>query len=149
MGNLEKRIETDLMSAMKEKDSVKVSALRSVKTAIQNEKTKGSFHELTDADVVKVIKKEMKQREEAEEIYRNANREELANKEQDERLMLEVYVPPMLSEKELSDIVKHLIVELNASSMKDMGKIMGELNKRYPNSFDGKIASTIVKNSLS
>lgn len=149
MGNLEKRIETDLMSAMKEKDSIKVSALRSVKTAIQNEKTKGSFHELTDADVVKVIKKEMKQREEAEEIYRNANREELANKEQDERLVLEVYVPPMLSEKELSDIVKHLIVEFNASSMKDMGKIMGELNKRYPNGFDGKTASTIVKNSLS
>ena len=149
MGNLEKRIETDLMSAMKEKDSVKVSALRSVKTAIQNEKTKGSFHELTDADVVKVIKKEMKQREEAEEIYRTANREELANKEQDERLVLEVYVPPMLSEKELSVIVKHLIVELNASSMKDMGKIMGELNKRYLNGFDGKTASTIVKNSLS
>lgn len=149
MGNLEKRIETDLMSAMKEKDSVKVSALRSVKTAIQNEKTKGSFHELTDADVVKVIKKEMKQREEAEEIYRNANREELANKEQDERLVLEVYVPPMLSENELSDIVEHLIVELNASSMKDMGKIMAELNKRYPNSFDGKIASTIVKKHLS
>lgn len=149
MGNLEKRIETDLMSAMKEKDSVKVSALRSVKTAIQNEKTKGSFHELTDADVVKIIKKEMKQREEAEEIYRNANREELANKEQDERLVLEVYVPPMLSENELSDIVEHLIVELNASSMKDMGKIMAELNKRYPNSFDGKIASTIVKKHLS
>ena len=149
MGNLEKRIETDLMSAMKEKDSIKVSALRSVKTAIQNEKTKGSFHELTDADVVKVIKKEMKQREEAEEIYRNANREELANKEQDERLVLEVYVPPMLSENELSDIVEHLIVELNASSMKDMGKIMAELNKRYPNSFDGKIASTIVKKHLS
>ena len=149
MGNLEKRIETDLMSAMKEKDSVKVSTLRSVKTAIQNEKTKGSFHELTDADVVKVIKKEMKQREEAEEIYRNANREELANKEQNERLVLEVYVPPMLSENELSDIVEHLIVELNASSMKDMGRIMGELNKRYPNGFDGKIASTIVKKHLS
>jgi len=149
MKNLEKRIETDLMSAMKEKDSVKVSALRSVKTAIQNEKTKGSFHELTDADVVKVIKKEMKQREEAEEIYRNANREELANKEQDERLVLEVYVPPMLSENELSDIVEHLIIELNASSMKDMGRIMSELNKRYPNSFDGKIASTIVKKHLS
>lgn len=68
MENLENKIVTDIMSAMKEKNEVKLSALRSVKTAIQNEKTNGSFHELTDADVTKIIQKQIKQRAEAEEI---------------------------------------------------------------------------------
>lgn len=149
MGNLEEKIVQDIMTAMKNKDEIKLSALRSVKTAIQNEKTNGSFHELTNTDVVKIIQKQIKQRTEAEEIYRNANREELANKEQDERLVLETYVPKMLSENELKTIVEHLVIELNATSIKDMGKIMGELNKRYPGCIDGKLASTLVRNKLS
>lgn len=146
---LEKKIQEDLFEAMKARDEVKVSALRSVKTAILNEKTNGSYHELTDADIVKIIQKQIKQRDEAETIYREANREELANKEQDERLVLETYVPKMLSEKELKTIVEHLVLELNATSMKDMGRVMGELNKRFAGSVDGKIASTLVKNKLS
>lgn len=149
MGNLENKIVQDIMTAMKNKDEIKLSALRAVKTAIQNEKTKGSFHELTDADVVKIIQKQIKQRDEAEQIYREANREELANKEQDERLVLETYVPKMLSESELKTIIVHLLIELNANSMKDMGKVMNELNKRYPGCVDGKIASTIIKQKLS
>ena len=108
MENLEKRIETDIMSAMKSKDEVRLSALRSVKTAIQNEKTNGKFHELTNTDIVKIIQKQIKQRSEAEDIYREAGREELANKEQDERLVLETYVPKMLTEKELETIEKEL-----------------------------------------
>ena len=148
MESLEKRIETDIMSAMKSKDEIRLSALRSVKTAIQNEKTNGKFHELTEGDVVKIIQKQIKQRAEAEEIYRQANREELANKEQDERLILETYVPKMLSEKELKTIVEHLVVELNATTMKDMGKVMGELNKRYTGCIDGKLASSLIRNML-
>ncbi len=146
---LEKKIQEDLFEAMKARDEIKVSALRSVKTAILNEKTKGSLHELTDADIVKIIQKQIKQREEAEEIYRSANREELANKEQDERLALESYVPKMLTENELKTIIDHLAIELNVSSMKDMGRMMAELNKRYAGSIDGRIASTLVKNKLS
>ena len=99
--------------------------------------------------MIKIIQKQIKQRDEAETIYREANREELANKEQDERLVLETYVPKMLSEKELKTIVEHLVLELNATSMKDMGRVMGELNKRFAGSVDGKIASILVKNKLS
>ena len=146
---LEKKIQEDLFEAMKARDEIKVSALRSVKTAILNEKTKGSLHELTDADIVKIIQKQIKQREEAEEIYRSADREELANKEQDERLALESYVPKMLTENELKTIIDYLAIELNVSSMKDMGRMMAELNKRYAGSIDGRIASTLVKNKLS
>ena len=80
---LEKKIQEDLFEAMKSHDETRVSALRAVKTAIQNEKTNGKFHELTEADIVKIVQKQIKQREEAENIYREAGREELANKEQD------------------------------------------------------------------
>ena len=149
MGKLEEKISKEINAAMKSKDETKLAALRAVKTAIQNEKTNGSYHELTDADVIKIIKKQIKQREESEEIYRNANREELANKEQDERLVLETYVPKMLSDQELKTIIEHLLVELNVTSMKDMGKIMSELNKRYIGCIDGKLASQIIKEKVS
>jgi hypothetical protein len=146
---LEERIQKDLMEAMKSHEENRVSALRAVKTAIQNEKTNGKFHELTEADIVKIIQKQIKQRDEAEGIYRDAGREELANKEQDERLVLETYVPKMLSETELKTIIEHLAIELNATSMKDMGKVMTELNKRFAGSVDGKTASTIIRGILS
>lgn len=145
---LEKKIQEDLFEAMKSHDETRVSALRAVKTAIQNEKTNGKFHELTEADIVKIVQKQIKQREEAENIYREAGREELANKEQNERLVLEIYVPKMLAESEVKKIVDQLVVELNATSMKDMGRVMAELNKRYTGSIDGKIASTLIKNKL-
>ena len=146
---LEEKIQKDLAAAMKARDEVRMAALRSVKTAIQNEKTNGKFHELTEADVVKIIQKQIKQRSEAEDIYRNADREELANKEQDERLILEEYVPKMLSKEELQTIAEHLVAELNATSMKDVGRVMAELNKRYAGSVDGKEASTIIRPLLS
>ena len=145
MVDLEKKIETDIMSAMKSKDEVKLSALRCVKTAIQNEKTNGKYHELTDSDIIKIIQKQIKQRSEAEEIYKQADREELANKEQNERIVLEAYVPKTLSEDEHVAIIENIVVELNATSMKDIGKIMGELNKRYTGMIDGRLASSIIK----
>lgn len=148
MGNLETKIQQDLMLAMKEKNENKLSALRSVKTAIQNEKTNGVFHELTDADVLKIIQKQVKQRTEAEEIYRQANRNELADKEMNERLILEDYLPKQLTNEQLVNVIKSIAEEVNATSIKDMGKVMGMLNKNYSGQFDGKTASTIVREFL-
>ena len=148
MENLENKIVKDIMSAMKEKNEVKLSALRSVKTAIQNEKTNGVFHELTDADVTKIIQKQIKQRSEAEEIYNQANRNELAEKEHNERLILEEYIPNPLTEDKLIVAIDTIISEIGATSIKDMGKVMCELNKRYTGCVDGKIASTIVRSKL-
>lgn len=149
MSDMEQRLQTDLMSAMKSHNEILVGALRSAKTAIQNEKTSGSYHELTDSDVVKIIQKQIKQRLESEEIYSQNNRPELAEKERNERLALEVYVPKMLAENELKSIIDGLIVEFNASSMKDMGKVFKTLNERYPNQIDSKIASPYIKAKLS
>ena len=149
METLENKIVKDIMTAMKEKNEVKLSALRSVKTAIQNEKTNGSFHELTNADVVKIIQKQIKQRNESEEIYRQANRNELADKEMNERIVLEEYVPKVMTYDEHVEVINKLISELGATSMKEIGKVMGELNKRYVGQVDGKLASTIIKEKLS
>ena len=149
MENLELTISIEIGNAMKEKNEVKLSALRAVKTAIQNEKTSGSYHELTDADVTKIIQKQIKQRIESEEIYRQANRNELADNEQKERLVLEEYIPKPLTDDELRSIVESLIVELNVTSMKDMGKVMKTMNEKYSGRFDGKAVSNVIKEKVS
>jgi len=149
MENLELTISKEIGNAMKEKNEVKLSALRAVKTAIQNEKTSGSYHELTDADVTKIIQKQIKQRIESEEIYRQANRNELADNEQKERLVLEEYIPKPLTDDELKSIVESLIVELNVTSMKDMGKVMKTMNEKYSGRFDGKAVSNVIKEKVS
>lgn len=149
MENLELTISKEIGNAMKEKNEVKLSALRAVKTAIQNEKTSGSYHELTDADVTKIIQKQIKQRIESEEIYRQANRNELADNEQKERLVLEEYIPKPLTDDELRTIVESLIVELNVTSMKDMGKVMKTMNEKYSGRFDGKAVSNVIKEKVS
>lgn len=148
MEKLEEKIVKDIMSAMKNKDEIRLSALRSTKTAIQNEKTNGTFHELTNADVTKIIQKQIKQRVESEDIYRAANRNELADKEMKERIILEEYIPKPLNDEELLNSINEIIATFNATTIKDMGKVMSELNKQYSGRIDGKKASTIIKEKL-
>lgn len=88
MTELEKRIQKDLVSAMKGRQENALAALRSIKTAIQNEKTNGAYHELTDADIVGLIQKLIKQRKESMDIYSQAGRDDLADKEQKEMFVL-------------------------------------------------------------
>lgn len=149
MEKLEEKINKEIGAAMKAKNETKLAALRAVKTAIQNEKTSGSYHELTDADVTKIIQKQIKQRIESEEIYKQANRNELADKEQAERIVLEEYIPKPLTNKEIISIVQNLITELNVTGMKDMGKVMKVMNEKYAGRFDGKIVSQIIKEKVS
>ena len=146
---LEERIQKDLVSAMKNHQENALAALRSIKTAIQNEKTNGTYHELTDADVVGIIQKLVKQRKESMDIYSQAGRNELAGKEQKEMLVLMEYVPKQLTEEEVEEKVKEIIAETGASSMKDMGKVMGLATQRMKGLAEGKTISQIVKNLLS
>lgn len=148
MCELETMIQNGIMSAMKAKDEISLSSLRAVKTAIQNEKTSGTFHELSDADVLKIIQKIVKQRVESENIYREAGRTELADAEAKEREVLERFLPKALSEDELKGVIDGLFVTLNVQSMKDMGKVMAELNKTYVGRFDGKVASGYIKSKF-
>lgn len=145
---LEERIQKDLVTAMKNHQENALAALRSIKTAIQNEKTNGTYHELTDADVVGIIQKLVKQRKESMDIYSQAGRNELADKEQKEMLVLMEYVPKQLTEEEVEEKVKEIIAETGASSMKDMGKVMGLATQRLKGLAEGKTISQIVKNLL-
>ena len=145
---LENKIQADFVSAMKNKQENTVAALRSVKAAIQNEKVNGVYHELTDADVLKLIEKLVKQRKESIEIYSQAGRDELADKEQQEMFVLMNYLPKMMTEDELKSAIDSVVIETGASSMKDMGNVMKLLRERYAGQYDGKTASEYIKEKL-
>ena len=145
---LENRIQNEITAAMKAKNEVRLNALRSIKAAILNEKSNGKHHELTDADVITLIQKLVKQRIEAEEIYRSVGRTELAEKELAERNVLEEFVPKQLTQEEVEVRVKEIIAETGASSIKEMGKVMGLATQRMKGIADGKTISTIVRSLL-
>ena len=133
---------------MKNRQENALAALRSIKTAIQNEKTNGTYHELTDADVVGLIQKLVKQRKESMDIYSQAGRDDLADKEQKEMFVLMEYVPKQLTEEEVEEKVKSIITETGASSIRDMGKVMGLATQRMKGLAEGKTISRIVKSLL-
>lgn len=149
MNTLEAKIQLDLMAAMKGHQENTVAALRSVKTLIMEVRTapKGK-KDLDDNDIVKLIQKLVKERQESMDIYSKAGRHDLADKEQQEMFVLKNYLPNMLDEDELKLAIDRLITDLNAKSMKDMGAIMKALSERYPNQYDGKVASTYIRNKL-
>ena len=151
---MEERIQKDIMSAMKEKDEVRLTALRAVKTAIMQTKTSPNFKgdrdgNLPDADVFKIMQKLAKEREESFNIYISAGRNDLADKEHKEMLIIKEYLPKPLTEEELNTIVKETIEEVGASTMKDMGKVMGMVSQKTNGRADGKVVSMIVKKLLS
>ena len=149
MNTLENRIQEDLVQAMKNHQEHTVSALRSVKTAIMEVKTApGSKKELEDGDIIKIIQKLVKQRKESMDIYSQAGRHELADNENQEMLVLMDYLPKTLTESEVEEIVAKTIADLDATSMKDMGKVMGFINKTYSGQVDGSMVSRIVKSKL-
>ena len=146
---LEAKIQLDLVAAMKGHQENTVAALRSVKTLIMEVRTapKGK-KDLDDNDIVKLIQKLVKERQESMDIYSKAGRHDLADKEQQEMFVLKNYLPNMLDDDELKLAIDRLITDLNAKSMKDMGAIMKALSERYPNQYDGKVASTYIRNKL-
>ena len=149
MNTLENTIQKDLVQAMKNHQEHTVSALRSVKTAIMEVKTApGGKKELEDGDIIKIIQKLVKQRKESMDIYSQAGRDELADNENQEMLVLMDYLPKTLTESEVEEIVAKTIADLDATSMKDMGKVMGFINKTYSGQVDGSMVSRIVKSKL-
>ena len=145
---MEKRIQNDLMAAMKSKDEIRANTLRSVKAAILNEKSNGVHHELTDQDIVKIINKLIKLRKDAEDIYRVANRTDLADKEHAELRILEEYVPKKLNEAETKTAVESIIAEIGAASVKEKGRVIGEIKKKYADTIDMRIAVPVIDSLL-
>ena len=147
---LEKRIQADMVSAMKAKEAVKLSSLRAIKAAIMLAKTaEGASGELTDQDIVKIIQKLVKQRKESAQQYNDAGRPELAENEVAEMEAMEVYLPKQLSEAEVEAELVKIIAEVGATQPSEMGKVMGVATKRLAGLADGRIISTLVKKLLS
>ena len=142
---LEKQIQADMMSAMKAHETVRLAALRGIKAAILLARTsEGGSGEVSDADIVKIIGKLVKQRKESAEIYSSQNRPELAENELAEAAAMEVYLPKQLSEAEVEDVLKQIIAETGAQKPSDMGKVMGVATKRLAGQADGRAGQKFV-----
>ncbi len=147
--SLEAQINNDIKEAMKAKDRVRLEALRGVKKEVIEAKTsKGASEEISDADIMKIIQKMVKQRKDAAELYKSQNREDLAEKEIEEVNAISEYLPKQLSQEELQPIVKAIIEKVGATSMKEMGKVMGVASKELAGKADGKDISAVVKQLL-
>ena len=146
---MEKRIQADMVAAMKAKDAVSLSTLRSVKAAITLAKTaEGASGELTDQDIIKIIQKLVKQRKESAQQYTDAGRPELAENELAEAAVMEVYLPKQLSEAELEAELAKIIAEVGATTPQEMGKVMGVATKKLAGLADGRAISAAVKKLL-
>jgi len=148
--SLEKEISTGIMEAMKAKNPVRLSALRNVKKYIIEAKTAGpEIAELPDADVIKIISKLAKQGSDSAAIYAEQHRQDLANEELAQVAVLQEFLPKQLTAEELTEAVRAIIAEVGATSMKEMGKVMGVASKRLAGQADGKEISAKVKELLS
>ena len=142
------KINQDIKSAMKEKQAVKLSALRAIKSELLLEQTSVSAKEITEDKEIKIIQKLIKQRKDSADIYEKENRKDLYEKEISEIKFLEEYLPEQLSEEELDTIIKSAVEQVGASSMKDMGKVMGIVNAKVAGRAEGKIIAQKVKSML-
>lgn len=146
--SLEKKVMQDLKSAMKAKDQKALRGIRAIKAAILLEKTSGDKEEMTEEREIKLLQKLVKQRKDSLEIYQKEGREDLAQVEQEEIEVIERYLPEQMGEEELKQEIKKIIQETGATSMKDMGKVMGIATKRFAGRAEGKAISAVVKEML-
>jgi len=147
---LQENIDKEIKTAMLAKDNVRLRGLRAIKAAILLAKTeKGGGDTLTEDAEIKVLQRLAKQRKESAEIYRTQNREDLYQIEAEELEVIEGFLPKQLSREEVIAVVQDVISRIGATSVKDMGKVMGAANKELSGKADGKTISEVVKELLS
>jgi len=146
--SLKQQIISDMTAAMKAQDAARTSTLRMLKAAITNREKEGGG-DLTDEDVQKLLRSQVKQRRDSVEQFQKAGRQELADKEQAEIAVIEAYLPQAASQDEIDQAVVAAIAETGASSMKDMGGVMkAAMAKLAGKNADGKMVSETVKTKL-
>ena len=150
--NLREKIETDYKKALKSKDKNKISTYRLILAGIKdldiNNRSGPEKKETDNDDIKKLLKKMIKQRSESIEVYKKNNRNDLLEIEQGEVTVLSGYLPKQLSDEDTKKICSELISSLGASSIKDMGRVMGDLKKNYADTIDFAKAGTILKDLL-
>ena len=138
-----------IKEAMLAKDSVRLSSLRAIKSAFLVAQTEKGAGDLNDTAKQKIIQKQVKQRKDAAAIYLEQNRKDLASDEMAQVAILEEFLPEQLSEDKIREVVTAVIAQVGASSMADMGKVMGTVNQQLAGKADGKLIAQIVKSLLS
>lgn len=147
--SIQNLISEDIKKAMLAREVDKLAALRSVKAAILLEASKDGSSEISDDIALKIIIKLVKQRKDSAQIYKEQNRQDLESDELKQLEYLELYLPEQLSKDKIEIIITKIIVDVNASSMKDMGRVMGLASKELGGKADGKLIAQIVKEKLS
>lgn len=145
---LEQRIHEEYKEAMKSRDALKSSVMSFLRAEVQNTALAKKKSSLDDAEVIAVIKKQIKQRQEAIEQFTKGQRPEMAQKEQQEMVILKSYLPPELPVEELTKIISAVIAETGAQDIKDMGKVMKEVGARVAGQADNKTVSDLVRKAL-
>ncbi len=147
MKDLREKIFEDLKKALREKKTLELSVLRMLQASLKNKEIEKKGN-LTESDIIEVINKEIKRRRQSAEEYKKVNREDAAEKELKEAEILMRYMPEQLSEEEIREEVKRCIEALNASDIKDLGKVMKEIMPKLKGKADGKVVSKIIKEEL-
>jgi len=150
--SLKDKIDTDYKNALKSKDKIQISTYRLILSGIKDldisNRSGPNKKDTNDEDIKKLLKKMIKQRSESIDIYKKNNRKDLLEVEEKESEILAGYLPKQLSEEETKKICTQIVSKLGASSIKDMGKVMGELKKQYADSLDFAIAGSLLKELL-
>ena len=150
--SLREKINQQFNAALKNKNKTLVSTLRLILAAIKDRdianRTGGKKEETKDEEIMKVLQKMKKQRQDSADLYKKGGRQELLNIEEEEIKIIDTFLPKQLSEEETKKICKEIIESVGASNIKDMGKIMGALKKKYSDSIDFSKANTIIKGLL-
>lgn len=146
--SLEEQVQKDMIQAMKTRDADKLRALRAIKSEILLAKTDGSGEAIDEAREIRIIQKMVKSRQESLDIYSREGRSDLAAKEQSEIEHIQAYLPEQMSLEEITARIDAIITKVNATSMKDMGKVMGIAQAELGGKADGKTIASLVKERL-
>ena len=146
---LQEKIAKDYIQAMKDKNTLRSSTLSFLRAQIKNLMIDQKVDSLEDKDIIVVLKKQVKQRQDSIEQFEKANRSELADKEKDELAILKEYLPEEMSQDQVAQLVVQCIEEVGASGMKDMGAVMKAVVEKAAGRADNKIVSQLVKEKLS
>ena len=151
--SLREKINEQFNTALKSKNKTLVSTLRLILAAIKERdianRTGGKKEDIKDSEIIKVLRKMKKQRQDSAQLYKKGERQELLEAEESEIKIIDTFLPKQLSEEETEKICKEIIETLGASNIKDMGKIMGTLKQKYSDSIDFSKVNVIVKSLLS
>ena len=148
MSELKKRLQNDLKTAMKEKDTFKRDVIRFVMSAIKQIEV-DERKELSDADIEAILVKQIKQRNDAIAQFKEGGRDDLVEKNEKELTILKSYLPEPMSEEEVREVLKTIVAETGAEGMKDMGKVMGAAKAKIGSRAEGRLINQIAKELLS